>query len=50
MWGNASTVDDAYGVDRDIDRGDGGFVIVIEAENELEKLKEYHLDIESMEK
>ena len=42
-----STLDEAYGVDGDVDGGDGGFVVVIEAEDELEKLKEFHLDVKT---
>jgi hypothetical protein len=42
----ATTVlDEEYGVNRDIDRGDGGFVVIIEAEADFDKLKNFYLDV-----
>ena len=40
-------LDDTYGADRDIDHSLGGFVAVIEDDNDKEQLKEYYLDIDN---
>ena len=41
-----STLDKEYGRERDVYKGDGGFVIVIDSIKELDKLQEqYSLDI-----
>lgn len=41
-------LDKEYGADRDVDSGYGGFVVVIEAKEEVAKLTELRLDMESI--
>ena len=41
-------LDEAYSVNRDVDHGNGGYVLVIEAEEELEQLKEIYLDVKTV--
>ncbi len=43
-----TTLDDAYGEDRDVDNGDGGYVLIIEANDELERLKDIHIDVKTV--
>ncbi len=42
-----TVLDTEYGDDRDVDCGDGGYVMIIETEGELEGLKEIHLDVKT---
>lgn len=44
----AKILDESYGVDRDVDGGDGGYVIFIENEDEFELLKNIHLNVKSV--
>lgn len=41
----AKILDESYGEDRDVDGGDGGYIIIIENEIELESLKNIHLNV-----
>jgi hypothetical protein len=41
----ASILDGEYGHDRDVDSGDGGYVLIIESAEELDKLSEFQIDI-----
>ena len=38
-------MDTGYGGTRNVDRGDGGYVLIIESKDELEKLKDIHIDV-----
>ncbi len=38
-------LDTEYGEHRDVDRGDGGYVMVLDSEDELERLKDIHIDV-----
>ena len=38
-------LDTEYGEDRDVDSGYGGYVLVLESEAELQRLKELHIDL-----
>jgi len=40
-----SILDDAYGADRDPKADLGGFVVILESEDEVDLLKEYHLNL-----
>jgi hypothetical protein len=40
-------LDNEYGEDRDVDSGDGGFVLVIENKAELQALQEIRIDVTS---
>jgi len=40
-----SILDDAYGESRDPKADLGGFVVILESEDEVDKLKEYNLDL-----
>lgn len=43
-----ATLDVAYGEERDVDSGDGGYVLIIEANDELERLKDIHIDVKTV--
>lgn len=43
----AEILDESYGEDRDVEGGDGGYIIIIENEIELESLKNIHLNVKS---
>lgn len=45
---NVTILDNEYGQERDVDHGDGGYVVVIESVDELVKLKDVHLDVKTM--
>jgi len=36
-------LDEEYGEDRDVDAGDGGYVLIVESKDDLEKLIDYHI-------
>ncbi|EIW19592.1 MULTISPECIES: hypothetical protein [Pelosinus] len=38
-------LDIEYGQSRDVDHGNGGYVIIIESKDELQRLKEIHIDV-----
>lgn len=40
-------LDNEYGENRDVDSGDGGFVLVIESKSELAALQKIHIDVTS---
>ncbi len=40
-------LDNEYGKDRNVNGGDGGFVLVLEAKEELAALREIHIDVAS---
>ena len=41
---DATTIlDAAYGEHRDVDAGDGGYVLIVESKDDLEKLIDYHI-------
>ena len=42
-----TTLDEAYGHDRDVDGGDGGYVLIIKTKDELVKLKDIHIDVKT---
>ncbi len=44
----ATILDNEYGVDRDVDGGDGGYILVIESQEELEQLKDIYIDIDTV--
>lgn len=44
----AKILNESYGVDRDVDGGDGGYIIIIENEIEIELLKNIHLNVKSV--
>ncbi|SNS26194.1 hypothetical protein SAMN05446037_1006277 [Anaerovirgula multivorans] len=44
----ATVLDTEYGEDRDVDGADGGYILVIESKNELEKLKDIYIDMEDV--
>lgn len=48
MEGIATILDNVYGMDRDVDGGDGWYILVIELEDELEQLKEIYIDIDEV--
>ncbi len=41
-------LDDEYGENRNVDYGDGGYVLVIEEKDEFEMLKAIHIDVEEI--
>lgn len=45
---NVTILDNEYGEEREVDHGDGGYVVVIESVDELAKLKDVHLDVNTM--
>lgn len=44
----ATILDTEYGKDRDVDGGDGGYILVIESKDEFEKLKDIYIDMEDV--
>ena len=40
-------LDIEYGEHRDVDHGDGGYVLIIESKDELERLKDIHIDVKT---
>jgi len=44
----ASVLDSNYGVDRDVDRDDGGYLLVIQDKEDFAKLQEIYLDIDDL--
>ena len=42
-----TTLDDAYGHDRDVNNGDGGYVLIIESKEELDKLNDLYIDVKT---
>jgi hypothetical protein len=46
--GIAEILDTEYGVDRQVDSGDGGFILVIQSAEELEQLKDIYIDIDEV--
>lgn len=46
--GIAAILDAEYGENRDVDGGNGGYVIVIETKEDLEKLKEIYIDLDDV--
>jgi len=36
-----------YGENRDGDRGDGGYVMILESKDELERLKDIHIEVKT---
>jgi len=44
----AVVLDNEYGEDRDVDSGDGGYVLVIESKDEFEKSKDIYIDMEDI--
>lgn len=46
--GIATVLDTEYGENRDVDGGDGGYILVIEEKEDLEKLKEIYIDVDDV--
>ncbi|AOT72795.1 hypothetical protein [Geosporobacter ferrireducens] len=44
----ATVLDNEYGEDRDVDGGDGGYILVIEYKDEFEKLKDIYIDMDDV--
>lgn len=44
----ATILDTEYGKDRDVDGGDGGYILVIESKDEFKKLKDIYIDMEDV--
>lgn len=44
----ADILDLNYGADRDVDGGDGGYILVIQDKKEFNKLKEIYIDIDDL--
>lgn len=44
----ATILDEEYGVNRDVDGGNGGYILLIEARKDFEKLMEIYIDIEEV--
>ncbi|MCT4508646.1 MAG: hypothetical protein N4A48_07775 [Tepidibacter sp.] len=44
----ASILDSEYGEDRYVEGGDGGYILVIEAKEDFEKLKEIYIDVDDI--
>ncbi|MDR7871325.1 MAG: hypothetical protein RIN55_10715 [Tissierellaceae bacterium] len=44
----ADILDTEYGEDRDVDGGDGGYILVIQDKKEFSKLEEIYLDINDL--
>ncbi|SET74401.1 hypothetical protein SAMN05660297_03348 [Natronincola peptidivorans] len=44
----ATILDNEYREYRDVDEGDGGYILVIESESDFSKLKEIYLDINDL--
>gem|GEM_PF-4801360 len=40
-------MDTEYGEHRDVDHGDGGYVMILELKAELGRLKEIHIDVKT---
>lgn len=40
----AMVLDNEYGEDRDVDHGDGGYILVVESKDEFKKLKDIYID------
>lgn len=40
-------LDDSYGEDRDVDGDDGGYALIIESKEDLDKLKDIQIDIKT---
>lgn len=46
IWEAVAILDDEYGADRNVDHGDGGYVLVIESKAELAQLQDRRIDLE----
>ncbi|SNT19214.1 hypothetical protein SAMN05446037_10508 [Anaerovirgula multivorans] len=44
----ATIIDTEYGENRDVDGGDGGYILVIESKDEFDKLKDIYIDMENV--
>lgn len=44
----AMVLDNEYGEDRDVNHGDGGYILVVESKDEFEKLKDIYIDMENV--
>lgn len=45
---SVTILDTEYGRDRDVDGGDGGYILVIESKDQFEKLKNIYIDMEDV--
>ncbi|WP_084281037.1 hypothetical protein [Alkaliphilus transvaalensis] len=44
----ATIFDTEYGEDRNVDGGDGGYILVIESKDEFDKLRDIYIDMEEV--
>lgn len=44
----ATILDTEYGQDRDVNGGDGGYILVIESKDDFDKLKDIYIDMEDV--
>lgn len=44
----ATILDNEYGENRDVDGGDGGYILIIKEKEELEKLKDIYIDMDDI--
>lgn len=44
----ATILDTEYGKDRDVNGGDGGYILVMESKDEFKKLKDIYIDMEDV--
>lgn len=44
----AKVLDNEYGEDRDVDGGDGGYILVIESKDDFAKLKDIYMDMKDV--